>query len=111
MVRKFMRCVTAALCCLPVVAIAASDDPQEFERQLAKLRSEPLIFVVVTGEPNACGRGCTEWIAGVGRFDEGSAHRFREFLAGSAKRDLPVFFYSGGGVFSEGGRVGGIIPR
>jgi hypothetical protein len=84
MVRKFMRCVAAALCCLPVVAIAASDDPQEFERQLAKLRSEPLIFVVVTGEPNACGRGCTEWIAGVGRFDEGSAQRFREFLAGSA---------------------------
>src|SRR5262245_12205028 len=110
MVRKFMRCVAAALCCLPVVAIAASDDPQEFERQLAKLRSEPLIFVVVTGEPNACGRGCAEWIAGGGRFDEGSAQRFREFLAGSAKRDLPIFFNSDGGVLSEALQIGVILP-
>jgi hypothetical protein len=109
MVRKFMRCVAAALCCLPVVAIAASDDPQEFERQLAKLRSEPLIFVVATGEPNACGRGCTEWIAGVGRFDEGSAQRFREFLAGSAKRDLPIFFNSDGGLLSEAVQIGVIL--
>ena len=68
MMIKFMQCVAAALCCLPVVAIAANDDPQELERQLAKLRSEPMIFVVATGEPNACGRGCTEWIAGEGRF-------------------------------------------
>src|SRR5215510_256166 len=104
-----MRCVAAALCCLPVVAIAASDDPQEFERQLAKLRSEPLIFVVATGGPNACGRGCTEWIAGAGRFDEGSAQRFREFLAGSAKRDLPIFFNSDGGLLSEAVQIGVIL--
>src|SRR5262245_19716889 len=109
MVRKFMRCVAAALCWLPVVAIAASDDPQEFERQLAKLRSEPLIFVVATGEPNACGRGCAEWIAGVGRFDEGSAQRFREFLAGSAKRELPIFLNSDGGLLSEAVQVGVIL--
>jgi hypothetical protein len=53
MIGKFMRCAAAALCCLPVIAIAASDDPQELERVLAKLRSEPMIFVVATGEPNA----------------------------------------------------------
>jgi CheY-like chemotaxis protein len=29
MIRKFMRCVAAALCCLPAVSIAASDDPKE----------------------------------------------------------------------------------
>jgi hypothetical protein len=54
MIRKFMRWVAAALCCLPAVSIAASDDPKELERVLAKVRSEPLIFVVATGEPNAC---------------------------------------------------------
>jgi len=106
---KFMQCVAAALCCLPVVAIAASDDPQELERQVAKLRSEPMIFVVATGEPNACGRGCTEWIAGEGRFDEGAAQRFREFLAVLVKRDLPIFFNSDGGLLREAVQIGLIL--
>lgn len=109
MIRKFMQCVAAALCCLPVVSIAAGDDPQEFERQLAKLRSEPLIFVVATGEPNTCGRGCTEWIAGVGRFDKGAAQRFREFLAVLGRRDLPIFFNSDGGLVSEAIQIGLIL--
>jgi hypothetical protein len=73
MIRKFMQCVAAALCCVPVVAIAASGEPKELERQLAKIRSEPMVFIVATGEPNACGRGCSEWIAGQGRFDESAA--------------------------------------
>ena len=109
MIRKFMRCVATALCCLPAVSIAASDDPQELERLLAKVRSEPMIFVVATGEPNACGRGCTEWIAGEGRFDEGAAQRFREFLAVLAKRDLPIFFNSDGGLVREAVQIGLIL--
>jgi hypothetical protein len=109
MIGKFMRCAAAALCCLPVVAIAASDDPQELERVLAKLRSEPMIFVVATGEPNACGRGCTEWIAAEGRFDKGAAQRFREFLAVLAKRDLPIFFNSDGGLLREAVQIGLIL--
>jgi hypothetical protein len=56
MIRTFMHCVAAALCCLPVVAIAASDDPKELEHLLAKVQSEPMIFVVATGDPNACGQ-------------------------------------------------------
>ena len=106
MIRKLMQCVAAALCCLPVVAIAASDDPQELERQLAKVRSEPMIFVVATGEPNACGRGCSEWIAGEGRFDEGAAQRFREFLGVLAKRDMSIFFNSDGGLVREAVQIG-----
>jgi hypothetical protein len=109
MIRKFMQCVAAALCCLPAVSIAASGDPQELERQLAKIRSEPMIFVVATGEPNACGRGCTEWIPGEGRFDEGAAQRFREFLAVLAKRDLPIFFSSDGGLVREAVQIGLIL--
>ena len=104
-----MRSVAAALWCLPVVSIAASDDPAELERALAKVRSEPMIFVVATGEPNACGRGCTEWIAGEGQFDEGAARRFREFLALLAKRDLPIFFNSDGGLVEEAVQIGLIL--
>ena len=109
MIRKFMRCVAAALCCLPAVSLAASDDPKELERVLAKLRSEPMIFVVATGEPNACGRGCSEWIAGEGQFDESAAQRFRDFLAVLAKRDLPIFFNSDGGLVREAVQIGLIL--
>src|SRR5262244_399563 len=109
MIHRFIRCVAAALCCLPAVSIAANDDPKELERLLAKVRSEPMIFVVATGEPNACGRGCTEWIAGEGRFDEGAAQRFREFLGVLGKRDLPIFFNSDGGLFREAVQIGSIL--
>src|SRR5262249_2645211 len=98
MIRKFIRCAAAVLCWVPVVWIAATGDPKELERLLAKVKSEPLIFVVARGEPNACGRSCTEWIAAQGTFDEGAAQRFREFLAVLAKRDLPIFFNSDGGL-------------
>ena len=109
MIHTFMHCVAAALFCLPVVASAASDDPKELERLLAKVQSEPMIFVIATGEPNACGRGCTEWITAEGRFDEGAAQRFREFLAVLAKRDLPIFFNSDGGLVSEAVQIGLIL--
>jgi hypothetical protein len=42
-----------ALCCLPAVSIAASDDPEALEPLLAKARSEPMIFVVATGDINS----------------------------------------------------------
>jgi hypothetical protein len=92
-----------------VVAIAAGDDPKEIERLLAKVQSEPLIFVVATGEPGACGRGCAKWIAAEGRFDEGAAQRLREFLGASAKRDLPIFFNSDGGLVREAVQIGSIL--
>jgi hypothetical protein len=106
MTRRFMGCVVAALCCFPVASIAASDGPKELERVLAKIRSAPMMFVGATGEPNACGRGCTEWIAGEGEFDEGAAQRFREFLAALPKRDLPIFFNSDGGLVQQAVQIG-----
>src|SRR5437764_6296092 len=109
MFRKFMRCVAAALCCLPAASNAASDDPKELERVLAKIRNDPMIFVVAKSEPNACGRGCSEWIAAQGQFDEGAAQRFREFLAVLPKRDLPIFFNSDGGLVSQAVQIGVLL--
>jgi hypothetical protein len=109
MICKVLRCVAAALCCLPPVSIAASDDPKELERALARVRSDPIIFVVATGEPNACGRGCSEWIAAQGQFDDGAAQRFREFLAVLAKHDLPIFFNSDGGLVSQAMQIGALL--
>jgi hypothetical protein len=103
--------VVAALCCLPAISIAASDDPKEIERLLAKVRNEPIIFILATGEPNACGRGCSEWIAGEGQFDESAAQRFRDFLAALPKRDLPIFFNSDGGLLREAVQIGSLPFR
>jgi hypothetical protein len=101
--------MAAAFCCLPVVAIAAGEDAKEIERLLAKVQSEPLIFIVAKGEPNACGPGCSEWIAADGRFDEAAAQRFRDFLANLARRDLPIFFNSDGGLLREAVQMGSIL--
>jgi hypothetical protein len=109
MIRKFLRSIAAALYCLPVASIAASDDPAELERLPAKVQSEPMIFVVANGGPNACGRGCSEWIAAEGKFDESAAQRFREFLTVSPKRDLPIFFNSDGGLLREAVQIGLIL--
>jgi hypothetical protein len=107
--RQFTRLVVAALCCLPAISLAASDDPKEIERLLAKVRNEPIIFIHATGEPNACGRGCSEWIAGEGQFDENASQRFWEFLAGLPKRDLPIFFNSDGGLLREALQIGSLL--
>jgi hypothetical protein len=109
MFRKFMGYLAAALCCFPAVAIAASDNPKELERLLAKVRSKPMIFVSATGEPNGCGRDCSEWIAAEGQFDDGAAQRFRDFLAGSGKHDLPIFFNSDGGLLREAVQIGVLL--
>jgi len=71
---------------------------------------EPMIFFVAKGEPNACGPGCSEWIAAEGYF-EGRAveHRFRELLDSLKGRDLPIFFNSFGGRIGAGRLVGRIL--
>jgi len=57
----------------------------------------PLHFYLAKGEANACGEGCSEWIAVEGRFDPGSAGRAQTFLRRHAARKLPVYFHSPGG--------------
>ena len=96
----------AALFSLPAIA---SEDPKELERLLAKVRNEPMIFMIATGEPNACGQGCTEWIGAEGEFDDGAAQRFREFMTNLENRNLPIFFNSDGGLVGEAVQIGLIL--
>jgi hypothetical protein len=105
-ISRFTRFLVASFCCLSAASLAGSDDPKEIERLLSKVRKEPIIFVLATGEPNACGRGCSEWIAAEGQFDESGAQRFRDFLATLPKRDLPIFFNSDGGLLREAIQIG-----
>src|SRR4029079_3683295 len=50
-------------------------------KQIESIAREPMIFFVAKGGPNACGPGCSQWIAAQGNFDEKSEDRFRTLLA------------------------------
>jgi hypothetical protein len=57
----------------------------------------PIEFYLAHGEPDACGRGCDEWIAAEGRIDVGAADRLRALLAKLGNRRPPLYLHSPGG--------------
>jgi len=71
--------------------------------------ADPMIFVVAHGGPDACGPGCSEWIAAEGVFDNDAEARFRRFLATLNGRQLPVMFDSRGGNIGQAFGVGRIL--
>jgi hypothetical protein len=108
MIRKFIRCVAAALCCLPAVSIAASDDPKELERVLAKIRSDPMTLLLLrvsqmpAGEAAASGSRRRANLMTVPPVVSG-------LLAVLAKRDMPIFFNSDGGLVSQAVQIGVLL--
>jgi hypothetical protein len=109
MSRISMLVVAAALWCMPAISLAAIDDPQQLQRLLARVRSNPMTFMLATGEPNACGRGCSKWIGAEGEFDDGAAQRFGDFLAGLKNHNLPIFFNSEGGLVRQAVQIGSML--
>src|SRR5215510_369791 len=76
----------------------------------AQPNSEPMIFFIAKGEPNACGPGCSEWIAAEGMFDGPQVEqRFRDLLATLKGRNLPIVFNSLGGIIGEALVLGRIL--
>lgn len=75
----------------------------------SKLAKQPLTFFLARGREDSCGPFCREWIAADGQFDEGSAARFRAFLARARPGDIPVFFNSNGGLQDEAMAIGRIM--
>jgi hypothetical protein len=57
----------------------------------------PLHLYLAKGEADACGEGCSEWIAAEGYFDSGAAGRVSAFLKRQGGRKLPIYFHSPGG--------------
>jgi hypothetical protein len=81
-------------------------------RELAtRLFDGPIDFYVATGPADSCGPRCNKWIAAEGKFDSGAKARFEAFLAAPGRRDLPVFFQSGGGILSQGIGIAQMLRR
>jgi len=57
----------------------------------------PMVFYEAHGEANACGPGCSEWIAADGKIDRGTADRLERLLAQLKGARPPIFFHSPGG--------------
>src|SRR5215475_8173076 len=84
-------------------ALGSHDSP-------AQLNPEPMIFFVAKGERDACGPGCSEWIAAEGMFDGPEVERrFRDLLGTLKGRNLPIVFDSLGGVIGEALVLGRIL--
>jgi hypothetical protein len=68
-----------------------------------------MIFYVAKGAPDACGPGCSEWIAAEGAFDTGAATRLRAFLARQRNANMPIYFHSPGGLADRAFSIGRLM--
>lgn len=93
-------------CAIPALAQAPVSRKSELQTKLAK---QPLTFFLARGPADSCGEGCRDWIAADGQFDEGSAARFRVFLARTKAGHLPIFFNSNGGLQEEAIAIGRLM--
>lgn len=83
--------------------------PEEQNRLFSQIERRPMIFFVAKGPADSCGPGCSEWIAAQGRFEAGTAQRFRDLIQTLGGRDLPVFFHSPGGLANDAIEIAGMM--
>lgn len=69
----------------------------------------PIAFFVARGEPDACGRNCSEWIAADGAIDLGAPQRLRALLERLGRRKLPIYFHSPGGSITGALAIGRLL--
>lgn len=101
--------LAGVLLCATSLAVGAQAPVARKADLQAKLARQALTFFVARGPEDSCGPGCRDWIAADGQFDEGSAARFRAFLARVKPGRLPVFFNSNGGLQEEAMAIGRIL--
>jgi hypothetical protein len=83
--------------------------PKSQPQPASSIQREPMVFYLAKGELDACGSGCSEWIAAEGGFDIGAPQRLRALLARLGKRKLPIFFHSPGGLASQAMDIGRLL--
>jgi hypothetical protein len=107
----FLMAANVALCLSVTPAASEPAPPVQSPAKSAPTQPErpPLVFYVAKGEDNACGEGCSEWIAAEGYFDLGAAQRLRAFLQRHSKRKLPIYFQSPGGIVGQALAIGRLL--
>jgi hypothetical protein len=108
--RRVLAVLVVCAASLAAGAPAAAQPPVGRKSDLqSKLARQPLTFFLARGPEDSCGPGCRDWIAADGQFDEGSAARFRVFLARTKTKNIPIFFNSNGGLQEEAMAIGRIM--
>src|SRR5262245_6033683 len=87
----------AALALASAADAVAEPRAQKAQQKAVPAQQPPLHIYLAKGGPNACGEGCSEWIAVEGRFVSDSAARVIAFLQRHGARNLPLYFSSPGG--------------
>ena len=75
----------------------------------AKIAAAPMVFYLVKGAADACGRGCDSWIEAEGRIDVRTATRFKTFFDGVRDRNLPIYLASPGGNVAQAILMGTLL--
>jgi len=88
---------------------AAFAQPGPVPTSVLEILRTPMIFYVAKGGPDACGPGCSEWIAAEGAFDTGAATRLRALLARQRNTKLPIYFHSPGGLADRAFNIGRML--
>jgi hypothetical protein len=101
--------IALTLLLAPGLAAAGLLAPAEQNRLAAQLEKRPMVFFLARGGADACGPGCSAWIAAEGRFVPGTAQRFKDFLGTLPGRTLPVFFHSAGGIAGDAVQFGKLL--
>lgn len=94
---------------LVLLGATASAAPDVARRVPVSKAASPMVFYVVKGAPDACGRGCDSWIAVEGQVDGAAAPRFRKFLQTVGDRDLPIYLSSPGGNLDQALAMGAML--
>ncbi len=69
----------------------------------------PMEFYDAHGDANACGPGCSEWIAAEGKIEKGTADRLQDLLGQLKGTRPPIFFQSPGGSVTGSMLLGELI--
>jgi hypothetical protein len=86
------------------LALVAAPVSQAEAQQSSSRRS--MVFFLAQGGPDACGPGCTDWIAADGAFGPDTLGRLTAFLHSLDRPNLPIFFHSSGGSLQAAVAVG-----
>jgi len=100
--------LAAALLCAASLDAQAGVAPRGPALDHAAGQRTPLRFFLARGD-NACGPGCSAWIAAEGYFDLGSAQRLQAFVRRLGGRKVPIYFHSPGGIQAQALAIGRML--